>query len=172
MGLLKNGRDICADQHPRALAILGDARPAPPRDGIYISEHPDELVSVADVFDGGASPEDYISGFGRYVRENSNAVPGLIAAIQRPRELTRKELKELATLLDAKGFSEAKLRRAYGQARNADIAAHILGFVRQAALGDPLVPYEARVEMRCAESRQAESGPRDRSNSCAGWDAR
>jgi type I restriction enzyme R subunit len=49
-------------------------------------------------------------------------------------------------LLDAKGFSEAKLRRAYGQARNADIAAHILGFVRQAALGDPLVPYEARVE--------------------------
>jgi hypothetical protein len=47
---------------------------------------------------------------------------------------------------DAKGFSEAKLRRAYGQARNADIAAHILGFVRQAALGHPLVPYEARVE--------------------------
>jgi type I restriction enzyme R subunit len=98
------------------------------------------------VFDGAASPEDYLSGFERYVRENSNVLPGLIAATQRPRELTRKELKELATLLDAKGFSEAKLRRAYGQARNADIAAHILGFVRQAALGDPLVPYEARVE--------------------------
>ncbi len=30
--------------------------------------------------------------------------------------------------------------------RNADIAAHILGFIRQAALGDPLVPYEMRVE--------------------------
>jgi type I restriction enzyme R subunit len=134
------------DQHPRALAILEGARPAPPRDGVYISEHPDELVSVADVFDGAASPEDYISGFERFVRENSNAVPGLIAAIQRPRELTRRELKELAAVLDAKGFSEAKLRRAYGQARNADIAAHILGFVRQAALGDPLVPYEARVE--------------------------
>jgi type I restriction enzyme, R subunit len=28
----------------------------------------------------------------------------------------------------------------------ADIAAHIIGFVRQAALGDPLVPYETRVE--------------------------
>jgi type I restriction enzyme R subunit len=134
------------DQHPGALAILDGARPAPPREGIYISEHPDELVSVADVFDGATSPEDYISGFERYVRENSNVVPGLIAATQRPRQLTRKELKELATLLDAKGFSEAKLRRAYGQARNADIAAHILGFVRQAALGDALVPYETRVE--------------------------
>jgi type I restriction enzyme R subunit len=49
-------------------------------------------------------------------------------------------------LLDGKGFSEASLRQAYGRARNADIAAHIIGFVRQAALGDPLVPYEARVE--------------------------
>jgi type I restriction enzyme R subunit len=134
------------DQRPRALAILDGARPAPPRDGIYISEHPDELVSIEDVFDGATSPEDYISGFERYVRENSNTVPGLSAAIQKPRELTRKELKELAALLDAKGFSEAKLRRAYGRVRNADIAAHILGFVRQAALGDPLVPYEARVE--------------------------
>jgi len=75
-----------------------------------------------------------------------NATPALIAATQRPRELTRKELRELAVLLDAQGFSEASLRQAYGRARNADIAAHIIGFVRQAALGDPLVPYESRVE--------------------------
>jgi type I restriction enzyme R subunit len=134
------------DKRPQALAILDGARPAPPRDGIYISEHPDELVAIEDVFDGAVSPEDYIAGFEKYVRENSNTIPGLIAVIQRPRELTRKELKELATILDAKGFSETKLRRAYGRARNADIAAHILGFVRQAALGDPLVPYETRVE--------------------------
>ena len=52
----------------------------------------------------------------------------------------------LAILLDGQGFSEANLRRAYGSARNADIAAHIIGFVRQAAIGDPLVPYETRVE--------------------------
>ncbi|MEL0254299.1 MAG: type I restriction-modification enzyme R subunit C-terminal domain-containing protein, partial [Novosphingobium sp.] len=84
--------------------------------------------------------------FEAFVRANMNAVPAMIAATQRPRELTRKELKELAILLDEKGFSEAALRRAYGSARNADIAAHIIGFVRQAALGDPLVPYEARVE--------------------------
>jgi type I restriction enzyme R subunit len=75
-----------------------------------------------------------------------NAVPALIAATQRPRDLTRAELKEIALLLDAEGYSEAHLRRAYGTARNADIAAHIIGFVRQAALGDPLVPYETRVE--------------------------
>src|SRR5207248_2563167 len=97
-------------------------------------------------FGGKATPADYIESFETFVRCNMNTVPAMIAATQRPRELTRKELKELAILLDANGFSEASLRRAYGSARNADIAAHIIGFVRQAALGDPLVPYETRVE--------------------------
>ena len=92
------------------------------------------------------SPEAMIEAFERYVRENMNSVPALIAATQRPRELTRKDLKALAVLLDDKGFSETSLRTAYGRARNADIAAHIIGFIRQAALGDPLVPYPTRVD--------------------------
>ena len=44
-----------------------------------------------------------------------------------------------------KGYSEANLRRAWADAKNADIAASIIGFVRQAALGDPLIPYGDRV---------------------------
>ena len=136
-------------QHASLAAVL-DAPSSEERtgrgNGIMISDHPDDLVSVEDDFGGKASPADYIEGFEAFIRSNMNAVPALIAATQRPRELTRKELKELAVLLDKQGFSEANLRRAYGRARNADIAAHILGFVRQAALGDPLVPYEARVE--------------------------
>jgi type I restriction enzyme R subunit len=133
-------------QHPALAAVLDGANPVRPRDGIYISEHEDELVSIEDDYGGKASPGDYIEGFEAFVRANMNAEPALIAATQRPRELTRKELKDLAVLLDAKGYSEASLRQAYGRARNADIAAHIIGFVRQAALGDPLVPYETRVE--------------------------
>jgi type I restriction enzyme R subunit len=111
-----------------------------------MSEHEDELIKVEDDFGGRASPADYIESFEAFVRANMNAVPAMVAATQKPRELTRKELKELAILLDTAGFSEASLRRAYGRVRNADIAAHIIGFVRQAALGDPLVAYETRVE--------------------------
>lgn len=134
-------------QHPSLVAILDDAgRKGGGGNGIYISEHEDELVSVQDDYGGRASPADYIESFEAFVRANMNAVPAMIAATQRPRELTRKELKDLAILLDSRGFSEASLRRAYGSARNADIAAHIIGFVRQAAIGDPLVPYETRVE--------------------------
>lgn len=134
-------------QHPSLAAVLDQPLPRGKRDtGIFISDHDDELVSVEDDFGDKASPADYLESFEKFVRENMNAVPAMIAATQRPRELTRTELKELAALLDSKGFSEASLRRAYGSARNADIAAHIIGFVRQAALGDPLVPYETRVE--------------------------
>ncbi len=133
-------------QHPSLTAILDAARPAGRRDGVYISEHDDELLSVEDDYGGRASPTDYIESFEAFVRANMNAAPAIVAATQRPRELTRKELKDLAVLLDEHGFSEANLRQAYGRARNADIAAHIIGFVRQAAIGDPLVPYETRVE--------------------------
>lgn len=131
--------------HPTLAAALDAADPARKRDGVYISEHEDELLSVEDDFGGKASPNDYIESFESFIRSNMNAIPAMIAAVQRPRELTRKELKELAVLLDDNGYPEASLRQAYGRARNADIAAHIIGFVRQAALGDPLVPYETRV---------------------------
>jgi len=32
------------------------------------------------------------------------------------------------------------------------MAASIMGYIRQAALGDPLVPYEQRVERPCKKS--------------------
>lgn len=47
--------------------------------------------------------------------------------------------------LDQAEFRETWLQSAWRDKSNADIAASIIGFVRQAALGDPLVPYEQRV---------------------------
>lgn len=133
--------------HPRAVELLERRPPGTGRnDGVVISPHEDELLRIEEIFGKGTTPEDYITGFERFVRENMNRVPALIAVTQRPRDLTRRELSELAGLLDERNYSEAMLRAAYGRARNADIAAHIIGFVRQAALGDPLIPYATRVE--------------------------
>ena len=69
----------------------------------------------------------------------------LTVVVQRPRDLTRAQLRELRLELDKLGFSEANLRRAWHDANNEDIAASIIGFVRQAAIGDPLIPFEERV---------------------------
>jgi type I restriction enzyme R subunit len=73
-------------------------------------------------------------------------MPALLVVTQRPRELTRAQLKELRAALDAAGYSEATLRSAWRDATNQDIAASIIGYIRQAALGDALVPYEERVD--------------------------
>jgi hypothetical protein len=44
------------------------------------------------------------------------------------------------------GFSETNLQVAWREMTNEDIAASIIGFIRQAALGDALVPYGDRVD--------------------------
>jgi type I restriction enzyme R subunit len=55
-------------------------------------------------------------------------------------------LKELQMMLDQAGFSDATLTAAWRQTTNREIAGRIIGYIRQAALGDPLVPFPERVD--------------------------
>lgn len=113
---------------------------------IPISHHADEVVAVTRGYGEAEKPEDFLDSFSVFVRDNINAIVALKLVVQRPRDLTRADLKELRLALDRKGFSEANLRRAWADAKNEEIAASIIGFVRQAAVGDPLVPYGDRVK--------------------------
>lgn len=122
-----------------------------------ISNHPDAIVSVTRGYGTGEKPEDFLDSFTNFIRTNLNEIAALTLVVQRPRELTRAQLKALRLELDRKGFSDASLRRAWADAKNEDIAASIIGFVRQAALGDALVPYEDRLHSamrRILTSRQ------------------
>ena len=51
----------------------------------------------------------------------------------------------LVLALDTAGFTETRLATAWRELTNQDIAASIIGFIRQAALGSPLQPYDQRV---------------------------
>jgi type I restriction enzyme R subunit len=110
-----------------------------------ISHHPDRVVEVRSGYGVGQRPADYLDSFAAFVRDNLNTIAALTVVVQRPRELTRAELRQLRLELDGLGFSEKSLQRAWWDARNEDIAASIIGFVRQAALGDPLTPFDMRV---------------------------
>lgn len=112
---------------------------------IPISHHPDQVVAVTRGYGSGQRPEDFLDGFSAFVRGNLNTIAALTLVVQRPRELTRAELKKLRLDLDALGYSEKALQRAWSDAKNEDIAASIIGFVRQAALGDVLTPFDVRV---------------------------
>src|SRR5262250_2574288 len=113
---------------------------------MFVSHHDDRLLGTERGYGQVKRPEDYLQEFSDFIRSRSNVIPALITVLTRPRELTRKQLRELALELDLAGFSETNLATAWREMTNQDIAARIIGFIRQAAIGDPLVPYEQRVD--------------------------
>ncbi|OUI81135.1 restriction endonuclease subunit R [Gluconobacter sp. DsW_056] len=131
---------------------------------VPISKHADHIVEVSRGYGSGAKPEDFLDSFAAFVRDNINTIAALKVVVQRPRDLTRADLKALRLALDSKGFSDANLRRAWADARNEEIAASVIGFVRQAALGDALIPYEDRVRhaMRAIMASRAWTDPQKR----------
>lgn len=112
---------------------------------VPISHHADQVVAVSRGYGEATKPQDFLDGFSAFVCGNVNTIAALKLVVTRPRDLTRADLKELRLALDRNGYSEANLRRAWADAKNEEIAASIIGFVRQAAIGDPLKPYADRV---------------------------
>jgi type I restriction enzyme, R subunit len=129
--------------------------------GLLVSNHDDELRRTEHGYGSGKKPDDYLAGFSAFLRDNVNALPALLVVTQRPRELTRKQLREIELALSNAGYTETKLRTAWQDKTNANVAATIIGFIRQAALGDPLVNYDERVDhaLRTILKRQAWTAP-------------
>jgi len=128
------------------LAELLDQQWDGPAEPQFLSDHDDALRSMERGYGEASRPEDYLDGFAAFVRDSGNELPALSTVLQRPWELTRKDLRQLRLALDQRGYNEATLATAWRETTNQDMAASIMGYVRQAALGDPLVPYEQRVE--------------------------
>jgi type I restriction enzyme R subunit len=124
-------------------------RPIP----LAVSFHPDSHHVTTIGYGTSGRPEDYLSAFATFLRENGNTLAALETVLTRPRELTRAALKDLAMALQAATFTEVTLRAAHRDATNQDIAAGLIGFVRQAALGDALEPWPSRVERAMARLR-------------------
>ena len=110
-----------------------------------ISEHHDEIRERTQSYGVHQKPEDYLDSFNQFIREQLNQSAALAVVVNKPRDLTREQLKEIKLLLDGAGYSEAKLQSAVRNQTNQDIAASIVGHIRRAALGEALVPFEQRV---------------------------
>jgi type I restriction enzyme, R subunit len=149
---LEHLRDLPSDQIGAWFAAHGDlgeildrkneARAAP----VFISEHEDRLLSVEAGYGQAQKPEDYINAFTAFVQRERDRIPALLTVLTRPKDLTRAQLRELALELDKAGFTETNLSSAWRQMTNQDIAARIVGFVRQAAMGETLIPFSERVD--------------------------
>ncbi len=65
----------------------------------------------------------------------------LQTVVQRPWELTRQDLKELALELEKNHFREQDLRTTWHEVKNEEITARIIGFIRQATMGGSINPF-------------------------------
>ncbi|GGF67358.1 type I restriction-modification system endonuclease [Alteromonas lipolytica] len=113
---------------------------------VVVSEHQDEVIETSTGYGSGQKPEDYLTAFSDFVNANSNRMVAIQTVIQKPWELTRESLKQLALELERNEFREEDLKAAWKETRNEDIAARIIGYIRQAAIGEALIPYEERVD--------------------------
>ncbi|WP_445768898.1 type I restriction-modification system endonuclease [Rheinheimera sp.] len=110
-----------------------------------LSDHHDELLVREQSYGKYQKPEDYLESFNQFIKAQLNQSAALAVVVNKPRDLTREQLKEVKLLLDGAGYSEAKLQSAVRNQTNQDIAASIIGHIRRAALGEPLLPFEQRV---------------------------
>jgi type I restriction enzyme R subunit len=72
-----------------------------------ISDHPDEVISVTRGYGTAERPEDFLDGFTAFVRNHLNDIAALNIVVQRPKDLTREELRQLRLRLDAEGHRPA-----------------------------------------------------------------
>ncbi|MFO1388366.1 type I restriction-modification system endonuclease [Cellvibrio sp.] len=110
-----------------------------------IYEGADEFLDRQQNFGVNEKPADYLLSFNDFIKNNLNQSAALAVVINKPKDLTREQLKEIKLLLDNNGYTETKLKAAWRNSTNQEIAASIIGHIRQAALGEPLIPFEQRV---------------------------
>ena len=90
-------------------------------------------------------PADYLESFHEFIHKQLNQSAALGVVVNRPKDLTREQLREVRLLLDQHGFSEASLKSAWRNQTNQEVAASIIGYIRQAAIGEALLPFDQRV---------------------------
>lgn len=111
-----------------------------------ISHHEDEVQEVARGYGEGTKPEDYLQNFKTFIEENRNKIAAIDIICTRPKELTRKSLKELLLILSGNGFTTPHLKTAWKQSKNEDIAADIIAYIRTLTMGTALETREERIE--------------------------
>ena len=133
-----------------AFMLLDVKKQSMPRPKVY-DDRDDTLTTHTRDYIKGKRPEDYIESFKEFINDNINKIAALKTVCTRPKDLTRADLKELKLILDENQFNEQLLNSAWKCMSNEDIAADIISFIRQQALGSPLISHERRIKNAIAK---------------------
>ncbi|MEP1892861.1 MAG: type I restriction-modification system endonuclease, partial [Cyclobacteriaceae bacterium] len=132
--------------------FLDELKPAP--NVMLVSEHQDEYVATEKGYGNAEKPEDYLDNFSKFIKENQNKIQALNIVCTKPSELDRKSLRELMIALDQEGYNTKALNSAWKDAKNEEIAADIISFIRTLSLGSELISHEDRIKGAVDKIRQ------------------
>lgn len=96
----------------------------------------------------------YLNAFSRYIQSNRNEIAALNIICTRPKDLTRKDLKDLRLTLDREGFTTQQLNTALYELTNEEIMADIISLIRRYAIGSTLISHEARIHRAVEKLRK------------------
>lgn len=103
---------------------------------------------------------DYLEEFTQYIRDNRDKIEAIKIVCTRPRDLTRKALKDLKARLREEDFTQEKLNQTKFGA-NAQIAADVVTWIRNAALGAPLIDHQERIHTAVTALKEKHNFNRD-----------
>src|SRR5690606_20072783 len=69
-----------------------------------LSDHHDELLVREQSYGNYKKPQDYLESFNQFVKGQLNQSAALAVVVNKPRDLTREQLKEVKLLLDNAGY--------------------------------------------------------------------
>ena len=111
-----------------------------------ISTHADELQDRSQSWGVYAKPDDYLDSFGHFVREQINQSAALAVVVNRPKDLTREQLARSAPAARRARLLRSQPERGLAQPRATRTSPPASSaYIRQAALGEALLPFEQRV---------------------------
>lgn len=131
-------------QYWKLWAFMDNLRPSPSMQ--LFSEHKDAFIAIERGYGKGEKPADYIESFKDFITNNINQIAALDIVCNRPASLDRQSLKELKLILDDNGFNTKALNTAWKSAKNEDIAADIISYIRTLSIGSALVSDEERIQ--------------------------
>lgn len=105
---------------------------------VVVSDAEDVLTEHSRGYGNAEKPEDYLNAFSRYIQSNRNEIAALNIICTRPKDLTRKDLKDLRLTLDREGFTTQQLNTALYELTNEEIMADIISLIRRYAIGSTL----------------------------------
>ncbi len=117
-----------------------------------ISRHEDEIIDVKRGYDEkNIDPEDYLNNFKRYIAQNREKIEAIRVLCDMPDKITRKELKEIVSLLDKNGFHKKDLQIAYKNLKKEDITVDIITLIREAVGKMEIIGHEERINRAVAK---------------------